>query len=69
MFGEWKLENKTPGFLYFPTEAIVAIEDISLIRESMNGQQVTIVTKRGQEVLVTESLKEVWNILTSNKED
>lgn len=69
MFGEWKLENKTPGFLYFPTEAIVAIEDISLIREEVNGKHVTIVTKRGQEVTVTESLKEVWNILTSNKEN
>ena len=66
MNDEWKIENRTSGFLYFPTDGIVAIDDISIIRDAVDGKSVTIVMKNGQEIRVTETLKDVWRMLSSN---
>lgn len=66
MNDEWKIENRTSGFLYFPTDGIVAIDDISIIRDAVDGKSVTIVMKSGQEIHVTETLKDVWKMLSSN---
>lgn len=66
MNGEWKIENRTSGFLYFPTDGIVAIDDISIIRDAVDGKSVTIVMKNGQEIHVSETLKDVWRMLSSN---
>lgn len=66
MNDEWKIENRTSGFLYFPTDGIVAIDDISIIRDAVDGKSVTIIMKNGQEIHVTETLKDVWKMLNSN---
>lgn len=65
MNDEWKIENRTSGFLYFPTDGIVAIDDISVIRDAVDGKSVTIVMKSGQTIQVSETLKTVWAMLSN----
>lgn len=65
MNDEWKIENRTSGFLYFPTDGIVAIDDISIIRDAVDGKSVTIVMKSGQTIQVSETLKTVWAMLSN----
>lgn len=65
MNDEWKIENRTSGFLYFPTDGIVAIDDISIIRDAVDGKSVTIVMKSGQTIQVSETLKTVWAMFSN----